>query len=133
VIDKPVVRVEDRRFRRHLHLRLRGERVLWIAQRRELVPIFAFMLADFFSGSALARVDQPERDLGRVVRADLLNQRRITVGVPKVFPKLPEKDRPESRRDAAPTFEGQAKRAKRKREVPQPRETARSPVIARRR
>ena len=72
--------VEHGRFRRDLNLRLRGEGVLRVAKRREFVPILTFMLANFCGRSGLARVDQPEGNLGFIARANLLNQRRVPIG-----------------------------------------------------
>lgn len=80
VVDQPVMCVEDRRFRRNLCLRLRDQRMLRIAQRGELVAILAFMLSNFFRRSGLAKINKPKARLARVLAADTLNQRRITVG-----------------------------------------------------
>src|SRR6266566_2650065 len=80
VIEQPVIGVEDGRFRRNPDLSLSDERVLRIAQRREFVAVVAFMLANFFSGSHPAGIDEPEGYSSSILRADSLNQRRIAVG-----------------------------------------------------
>src|ERR671922_1530125 len=60
VVDQPVMRIEDRYFRRNLRLCSRDQCVLRITQRVELVAIIALMLANFFRSSRLAKIDQPE-------------------------------------------------------------------------
>src|SRR2546425_10359390 len=80
VIEQAATGVEDGRFRRDLDFRLSDEHVLWIAQRREFIAILEFMLANFSRRSSPARIDKPEGYLRCVLRADSLNQRRVTVG-----------------------------------------------------
>ena len=59
VIEQVMIGVENSRFRGDLNLSLSDEGVLWITQRGESVAVVAFMLANFFTGSRSAGVDEP--------------------------------------------------------------------------
>src|SRR5919108_4755535 len=80
VVDQPVMRVENCSFGCDLNLRLRDKCMLRVAQRGELVAIFAFVLANFFRRGRFPKIDKPKARLTGILRADSLNQQRITVG-----------------------------------------------------
>src|SRR5271168_3584160 len=80
VIDEMPAGVKHCNFRCNLHQALSHQHMLRIAQRRNLVAVFPFMIVDRFRGFRLTGINQPKRHLARMFCTQFLDCRRVAIG-----------------------------------------------------
>src|SRR5271165_2050136 len=80
VIEKATIGGKHGGFWSNLNLCLFHERVVWVAEDREMVAIFLCVFTDLIGGFGLDGIDEIERGVSSVVRAHCLDGGRVTIG-----------------------------------------------------